>query len=106
MITYFVLKVALKKAEHDYTLVSVCLLISAGTFLYVATMHVIPEVYGVAGHDHHDHHGHHHDSHEGLLNGHDHKEHSNPIKLLDTAILTLGTFVPLLISLFLDEHGH
>jgi zinc transporter 9 len=104
MLTYLILTFVVKQSGDGYTLVSVCLLLSAGTFLYVATMHVIPEVYGVAAHDHD--HEHDHDSHDHLINDHEHKEQPTSRKLLDTAILTAGAFIPLFISLFLDEHGH
>jgi len=33
--------------------VGVALLTSVGTFLYVTTMHILPEVYGGEGHSHH-----------------------------------------------------
>ena len=38
-----------------YFWVGILLLISAGSFVYVATIHILPEVYGDKGHDH-DHH--------------------------------------------------
>lgn len=89
-------------------LVAICLLISAGTFLYVATMHVLPEVYTLGAHSHD------HDLSEELVDEHKHEhehEHEHEhgkksTKILDTALLVVGALIPVMLCIFLDEHGH
>lgn len=41
-----------KEALSDVNATGVAMLFSAGTFLYVATVHVLPEVGGMGGHSH------------------------------------------------------
>lgn len=41
-----------KEALSDINATGVAMLFSAGTFLYVATVHVLPEVGGTGGHSH------------------------------------------------------
>merc|ERR1711981_1135882 len=57
---------------------AVAMLFSAGTFLYVATVHVLPEL----------------TSHSGKLNR------------LDLCLLVIGTIAPLMLGLVSHEHGH
>lgn len=57
MVTYYTLALfTTKKDEHDHTMiyVGVFLFLSAGTFLYVALLHILPEILGEVN-KHHDH---------------------------------------------------
>ncbi|MEQ2268078.1 hypothetical protein XENORESO_014833 [Xenotaenia resolanae] len=51
MITFLGLSQSSKEALSDINATGVAMLFSAGTFLYVATVHVLPEV-GGGGHSH------------------------------------------------------
>uniref|UniRef100_A0A673NNQ1 Zinc transporter ZIP9 n=1 Tax=Sinocyclocheilus rhinocerous TaxID=307959 RepID=A0A673NNQ1_9TELE len=52
MLTYAGLSQSSKEALSDVNATGVAMLFSAGTFLYVATVHVLPEVGGMGGHSH------------------------------------------------------
>ncbi|TRY57880.1 hypothetical protein DNTS_014398 [Danionella cerebrum] len=52
MLTYLGLSQSSKEALSDVNATGVAMLFSAGTFLYVATVHVLPEVGGMGGHSH------------------------------------------------------
>lgn len=52
MLTYVGLSQSSKEALSDVNATGVAMLFSAGTFLYVATVHVLPEVGGMGGHSH------------------------------------------------------
>ncbi|KAI4883215.1 hypothetical protein NFI96_022604 [Prochilodus magdalenae] len=52
MITFLGLSQSSKEALSDVNATGVAMLFSAGTFLYVATVHVLPEVGGTGGHSH------------------------------------------------------
>jgi len=75
--------------------VGILLLISAGSFLYVATIHILPEVY--CNTDIHRPHTHHHLPEDHV---HDEEHYSKPVEL--GAILT-GLMTPYLLFLL---HGH
>ncbi|XP_046711628.1 zinc transporter ZIP9 isoform X2 [Silurus meridionalis] len=52
MITFLGLSQSSKEALSNINATGVAMLFSAGTFLYVATVHVLPEVGGMGGHSH------------------------------------------------------
>lgn len=52
MLTFLGLSQSSKEALSDINATGVAMLFSAGTFLYVATVHVLPEVGGTGGHSH------------------------------------------------------
>lgn len=52
MLTFLGLSQSSKEALSDINATGVAMLFSAGTFLYVATVHVLPEVGGGGGHSH------------------------------------------------------
>ena len=70
-------------AKLDYG-VAIALLTSVGTFLYVTTMHILPEVYGGNGHNH------------GEITTSENKK-ENYSKVSELVFLLLGMFTPLLI---------
>ncbi|KAG8511780.1 Zinc transporter ZIP9 [Galemys pyrenaicus] len=80
MVTYLGLSKSSKEALSEVNATGVAMLFSAGTFLYVATVHVLPEVGGM---------------------GHSHK--SDPaggrgLSRLEVAALVLGCLIPLILS--------
>lgn len=52
LITYFGISQSTKEALSSYNATGVAMLFSAGTFLYVATVHVLPEITSGSGHSH------------------------------------------------------
>ncbi|XP_077416201.1 zinc transporter ZIP9 isoform X2 [Vanacampus margaritifer] len=82
MLTFLGLSQSSKEALSDINATGVAMLFSAGTFLYVATVHVLPEVGGVAGHSH------------GAPGGNGGKGLSK----VEVGALVLGCLIPLLLS--------
>ncbi|XP_033002802.1 zinc transporter ZIP9 [Lacerta agilis] len=81
MVTYLGLSQSSKQALSDVNATGVAMLFSAGTFLYVATVHVLPEVGGM---------------------GHSHKPDSaggKGLSRLEVAALVLGCLIPLILSI-------
>lgn len=52
LVTYFGISQSAKEALSNYNATGVAMLFSAGTFLYVATVHVLPEISNHSGHSH------------------------------------------------------
>ncbi|ELV09431.1 Zinc transporter ZIP9 [Tupaia chinensis] len=80
MVTYLGLSKSSKEALSEVNATGVAMLFSAGTFLYVATVHVLPEVGGI---------------------GHSHKPDSSGgrgLSRLEVAALVLGCLIPLILS--------
>uniref|UniRef100_A0A452TYB7 Zinc transporter ZIP9 n=1 Tax=Ursus maritimus TaxID=29073 RepID=A0A452TYB7_URSMA len=80
MVTYLGLSKSSKEALSEVNATGVAMLFSAGTFLYVATVHVLPEVGGM---------------------GHSHKTDPSGgkgLSRLEVAALVLGCLIPLLLS--------
>ncbi|XP_009880348.1 PREDICTED: zinc transporter ZIP9 isoform X2 [Charadrius vociferus] len=80
MVTYLGLSKSSKEALSEVNATGVAMLFSAGTFLYVATVHVLPEVGGIA---------------------HSHKPESTGgkgLSRLEVAALVLGCLIPLVLS--------
>uniref|UniRef100_A0A2K6FNY9 Zinc transporter ZIP9 n=1 Tax=Propithecus coquereli TaxID=379532 RepID=A0A2K6FNY9_PROCO len=80
MVTYLGLSKSSKEALSEVNATGVAMLFSAGTFLYVATVHVLPEVGGM---------------------GHSHKPDTSGgrgFSRLEVAALVLGCLIPLLLS--------
>ncbi|XP_034969403.1 zinc transporter ZIP9 [Zootoca vivipara] len=81
MVTYLGLSQSSKQALSEVNATGVAMLFSAGTFLYVATVHVLPEVGGM---------------------GHSHKPDSaggKGLSRLEVAALVLGCLIPLILSI-------
>nr|XP_056707393.1 zinc transporter ZIP9 [Euleptes europaea]XP_056707394.1 zinc transporter ZIP9 [Euleptes europaea] len=81
MVTYLGLSQSSKQALSDVNATGVAMLFSAGTFLYVATVHVLPEVGGM---------------------GHSHKAEAaggKGLSRLEVAALVLGCLIPLILSI-------
>lgn len=82
--TYFCLNWA-GGSSHSldtYTTTGIAMLFSAGTFLYVATVHVLPEVTNV-GHSH----------------GGNGKSQSGGFSAIELGLLVVGSLLPLLLTL-------
>ncbi|XP_054303943.1 zinc transporter ZIP9 isoform X3 [Pongo pygmaeus] len=80
MVTYLGLSKSSKEALSEVNATGVAMLFSAGTFLYVATVHVLPEVGGI---------------------GHSHKLDATGgrgLSRLEVAALVLGCLIPLILS--------
>ena len=79
--------------------VGILLLVSAGSFLYVATIHILPEVYcNTEIHRPHNH------THLPEDHVHDSEHFSKSVELF---VIMLGLFVPFLLLLTQDDaHGH
>ncbi|XP_075049155.1 zinc transporter ZIP9 [Mixophyes fleayi] len=81
MLTYLGLSKSSKEALSEVNATGIAMLFSAGTFLYVATVHVLPEVGGM---------------------GHNHKADSGAAKGLsrtEVVALVLGCLIPLVLSI-------
>ncbi|XP_048654530.1 zinc transporter ZIP9 isoform X3 [Marmota marmota marmota] len=81
MVTYLGLSKSSKEALSEVNATGVAMLFSAGTFLYVATVHVLPEVGGM---------------------GHSHKPDATGgrgLSRLEVAALVLGCIIPLILSI-------
>ncbi|PIO02982.1 hypothetical protein AB205_0020940 [Aquarana catesbeiana] len=81
MLTYLGLSKSSKEALSEVNATGVAMLFSAGTFLYVATVHVLPEVGGM---------------------GHSHKPDSGAAKGLtrvEVLALVIGCLIPLILSI-------
>ncbi|KAF6132965.1 solute carrier family 39 member 9 [Phyllostomus discolor] len=80
MVTFLGLSKSSKEALSEVNATGVAMLFSAGTFLYVATVHVLPEVGGM---------------------GHSHKPDptgGRGLSRLEVAALVLGCLIPLILS--------
>lgn len=100
--TYMLL--SMNMFEYKQEMLAICLLFSGGTFLYVATAHVLPEIqagaHGPALRDEDD--GHHHGEAGG--HGHSHAPRTPPkMKWSETWLLVSGVLLPLLLDV---HHGH
>uniref|UniRef100_A0A8C5JW23 Zinc transporter ZIP9 n=1 Tax=Jaculus jaculus TaxID=51337 RepID=A0A8C5JW23_JACJA len=81
MVTYLGLSKSSKEALSEVNATGVAMLFSAGTFLYVATVHVLPEVGGM---------------------GHSHKPDTTGgrgLSRLEVTALVLGCLIPLILSI-------
>ncbi|KAM6201515.1 zinc transporter ZIP9 isoform 2-T2 [Rhynchocyon petersi] len=81
MVTYLGLSKSSKEALSEVNATGVAMLFSAGTFLYVATVHVLPEVGGM---------------------GHSHRPDATGgrgLSRLEVAALVLGCLIPLILSI-------
>ncbi|MEE6491815.1 hypothetical protein FKM82_016390 [Ascaphus truei] len=81
MLTYVGLSKSSKEALSEVNATGVAMLFSAGTFLYVATVHVLPEVGGM---------GHSHKLEAGAGKG---------LSRVEVAALVLGCLIPLVLSI-------
>ena len=84
----------MKNSREDMLIVGICLIVSAGAFLYAATIHILPEVY-CSSETHRPHkHMHYHEDHV-----HDTSHHSKLVELLciisGISLPFLFTFIPL-----------
>lgn len=83
MLTFVGLSQSSKEALSDVNATGVAMLFSAGTFLYVATVHVLPEVGGGGGHSH---------SPNGPSGG-------KGLSKVEVGALVLGCLIPLVLSI-------
>uniref|UniRef100_A0A8C5DGN3 Zinc transporter ZIP9 n=1 Tax=Gouania willdenowi TaxID=441366 RepID=A0A8C5DGN3_GOUWI len=84
MLTFLGLSQSSKEALSDVNATGVAMLFSAGTFLYVATVHVLPEVGGMGG-------GHSHSPNGGGGAG-------KGLSRVELVALVLGCLIPLVLS--------
>ncbi|XP_037097262.1 zinc transporter ZIP9 [Syngnathus acus] len=82
MLTFLGLSQSSKEALSDINATGVAMLFSAGTFLYVATVHVLPEVGGVPSHSH----------------GAPGSNGGKGLSKVELGALVLGCLIPLLLS--------
>ncbi|XP_075720723.1 zinc transporter ZIP9-like [Rhinoderma darwinii] len=85
--TYLILSMTGGSLEHKLSATGNGMLFSAGTFLYVATVHVLPEI---SGRGHHQQHG-------------TSEYRSQGLGLLESMTLVVGAFLPVLLSLGLHD---
>ncbi|XP_053316633.1 zinc transporter ZIP9-like [Spea bombifrons] len=86
--TYLILNTTGGSSQHRLSATGNGMLFSAGTFLYVATVHVLPEISG-RGHSHH----------------HGAAEYRRPgLGLLESVTLVIGAVLPVLLSLGLHDN--
>lgn len=83
MLTFVGLSQSSKEALSDVNATGVAMLFSAGTFLYVATVHVLPEVGGGGGHSH-------------APNG---PNGAKGLSKVEVGALVLGCLIPLVLSI-------
>lgn len=83
MLTFVGLSQSSKEALSDVNATGVAMLFSAGTFLYVATVHVLPEVGGGGGHSH-------------APNG---SNGGKGLSKVEVGALVLGCLIPLVLSI-------
>lgn len=82
-IQYIFFQQSSKEALSDVNATGVAMLFSAGTFLYVATVHVLPEVGGGGGHSH---------APNGPSGG-------KGLSKVEVGALVLGCLIPLVLSI-------
>ncbi|XP_073412514.1 zinc transporter ZIP9-like [Dendrobates tinctorius] len=85
--TYLILSLTGGSLQHRLSATGNGMLFSAGTFLYVATVHVLPEISGRGNHQHHE-------TSEYRPQG---------LGLLESLTLVVGAFLPVLLSLGLHD---
>ncbi|XP_069624538.1 zinc transporter ZIP9-like isoform X2 [Ranitomeya imitator] len=85
--TYLILSMTGGSLQHRLSATGNGMLFSAGTFLYVATVHVLPEISGRGQHQHHE-------TSEYRPQG---------LGLLESLTLVVGAFLPVLLSLGLHD---
>ena len=96
-LTIFLLNAGSETSQENYSGVAICLLITGGTFLYVATLHVLPEVYCSAE-------VHKPSSHPHFPEEHVHdKEHSS--KLIELFAVICGFLTPLAMTSFFPREA-
>jgi len=86
----------MQRSVENSSIVAWALLISAGTFLYAATIHILPEVY--CKNDTHMPH-----SHKHFVDEHLHDEHHSS-KSIEMMSVVLGLFFPFILTFLSDEH--
>ncbi|KAM4772802.1 zinc transporter ZIP9-like [Rhinophrynus dorsalis] len=84
--TYLILSMTGGTSEHRLSATGNGMLFSAGTFLYVATVHVLPEISGRGQHQHH-----------GA------SEYRQGLGLLESLTLVVGAILPVILSLGLHD---
>ncbi|XP_064412615.1 zinc transporter ZIP9-B isoform X1 [Latimeria chalumnae] len=87
VITYFILVYSGSSSQHKLSATGIGMLFSAGTFLYVAMVHVLPEVSNGS-------HSHHHGASDYAQKG---------LGILESLTLIMGAVVPVLLSLGLHD---
>uniref|UniRef100_A0A3B4BGT7 Zinc transporter ZIP9 n=1 Tax=Periophthalmus magnuspinnatus TaxID=409849 RepID=A0A3B4BGT7_9GOBI len=90
--TYFILHVSGSSSVNQNSTTGIGMLFSGGTFLYVATVHVLPEISSRAGDT---------DSLQPHPEGHLHQQHY--MGLLESLTLIFGLGLPVILALGLDD---
>lgn len=88
IVTYFGISQSAKEALSSYNATGMAMLFSAGTFLYVATVHVLPEISSR--------------NHTHSING-DSTSDTKGFRKLELLALVVGAFLPMLLSV---HHHH
>ncbi|CAL8300029.1 unnamed protein product [Merluccius merluccius] len=96
--TYFILTASGGSSQHRLTATGVGMLFSGGTFLYVATVHVLPEV--SAGRENHHHHSSPTDLQQ-LTEGA--AQPKGPLSVVECLTLIIGAALPVLLALVLHD---
>lgn len=91
--TYFILNATGGSPQHRLSATGIGMLFSAGTFLYVATVHVLPEISSRG--QHHSNHPHHHPGTGAYQQG--------GLGILESLTLIIGAGLPVLIALGLHD---
>ncbi|XP_072293596.1 zinc transporter ZIP9 [Eucyclogobius newberryi] len=92
IITYFILNTSGSSSVHQNSATGIGMLFSGGTFLYVATVHVLPEISGRAGET---------EPPQAPPEGHLH--HQRYMGLLESLTLIFGLGLPVVLALGLDD---
>ncbi|XP_068597479.1 zinc transporter ZIP9 [Brachionichthys hirsutus] len=91
--TYFILRASGSSSQSQFSAAGVGMLFSAGTFLYVATVHILPEISGTATPS---------SEVQQLTEGED--KPRRHLGLLESLILIVGMALPLLLALGLRDN--
>lgn len=96
LLTYFGIGQEQKEQLNNFNATGIAMLFSAGTFLYVATVHVLPEMTQSSGHGH--------SSggqgpHYTMLEQGVTKSNNKNLKFFELILLTAGTLMPLLLTM-------
>jgi hypothetical protein len=104
MLTYSLLSINIFTYKQE--MLALCLLFSGGTFLYVATAHVLPEIQagGFEDEDEDEDHAAAEDGRHGHAHSHGHSHRTPPrMKWTEVWVMVAGVLLPLLLDV---HHGH
>lgn len=100
LISYFALVVVTNEESNNLNInywVGIALLVSVGTFLYVTTMHILPEVYMSPNHHHHEH---------GKVEVHSDRDHTDKHyhRSIELGTLVVALYTPILLTFIHHDH--